>query len=76
MSICVKLITGVSLFIFVFAAWIGFTDICDTSDPMNRVNAWVKKHILKWKCFQRRYAVTKMGLIIGFCLGVLSIVLS
>ena len=75
MSTVVQCTAGVSLAILVIATWIGFTDIKDPKDPMNKLNGWIK-NVFKWRWLYSRYILTKILLIVGFCLGILSIALS
>jgi len=75
MNTIVQWIAGFSLAILVFATWIGFTDLEDTNDAMNRFSGWIK-NVFKWRWLHKRFILTKIGLVVGFCLGILSIVLS
>ena len=72
---CVKVIALISLLILVVAAWIGFVDVNDKNDIANRFSSWIKR-TFKYKCLQRPYILTRIGLIIGFIFGIVAIVLS
>lgn len=68
----------VSLLIFVAAAWIGFVDRHDKNRWENklkdRLNVVFKK--LRWNwAVDNPYILTKIGLIVGFGLGIASIIL-
>lgn len=74
-----KICAGISLFIFAAAAWIGFVELKDTNRWENRLKDWSNRRIftkLKWNwAVNNPYSLTRIGLIIGFGLGIASIVL-
>ncbi len=74
-DISVKIIALISFGILVIATWIGFVDPKDTNDPANRLTLRIRK-ALKCGWLQRRYILTRIGLIIGFILGVIAILFS
>ena len=74
-----KICAVISLLIFVVAAWIGFVKLDDTNrwenKLKNRLNVIFIK--LKWNwAVNNPYILTKIGLIIGFGLGITSIILA
>jgi hypothetical protein len=72
----VTILSLLSLFIFVFAAWMGFVDISDKNAPENRFKDRLNK-LVKWKWFvNKRFVITKIGLIIGLILGTICIFIS
>ena len=75
-----KICAGISLFIFAVAAWIGFVELKDTNRWENRLKDWTNRRIfkkIKWNwAVNNRFALTKIGLIIGLGLGITSIILA
>jgi hypothetical protein len=75
MDISVKVMALLSLLIFVGAAWIGFVDIKDPNVLANRLSAWIKRKF-KWSWLQQKYILTRVGLLVGLILGIVSIIIS
>ncbi len=71
----VKWLSVISLAILVFATLIGFTDVNDPNDCMNNLKRLINS-VFKWNWLNKRYILTKILLVLGFCLGVVSIVFS
>lgn len=74
-----KICAGLSLFIFTVAAWIGFVDTKDPNQPENKLKVWLNTRIFAKRCrwaAKNPYALTKVGLVIGFVLGVTSILIA
>ncbi len=71
----VKVLSGLSLLAFAVAALIGFTDPKDPDNAFSKLAVIIKK-IFKWQRLNKPYSLTRIGLIIGFILGIVSIVLS
>lgn len=75
-----KICAGISLFIFAAAAWIGFVDVRDANRWENKLKDWANRRILSklglgW-AVSNPYALTRIGLLGGFVLGIASIVLA
>ena len=75
MSIPVKVLACISLFAFTIAALVRFTDANDTDTVFSKIAEFIKK-LLKWQRLDKPYSLTRIGLIIGFVFGILSIMLS
>ena len=71
-DLSVKVIASISFVILVFATWIGFVDLKDTNDPANRITLRIRE-TFKWRWLEKRFILTKIGLIIGLILGVIAI---
>ncbi len=70
----VKVLSLLSLLVFTVAAWIGFTDPEDQDNSFSKLAVSIKR-IFKCQRLNKRYSLTKMGLMIGLILGIVSIVL-
>ena len=75
MSSIVQVIAGLSLLVFTMAALIGFTKPDDETDPFVKLKRCIN-NTLKWRCLEKPYILTKIGLIIAFILGIIGIILS
>jgi hypothetical protein len=75
-----KICAGISLSIFAFATWLGFVEPKDTSRWENGMKDWLNRKIflrVKWNwAVDNPYALTKIGIVIGFALGLASIALA
>ena len=71
----VKVLSGLSLLAFAVATLMGFTDPEDTNNIFSKL-AEIIKRIFKCQRLNKPYVLTRIGLIIGFILGIASIVLS
>jgi hypothetical protein len=71
----VKVLAGISLSAFTVAALIGFTKPEDTDNCFSKLAVCIKK-MLKCQCLNKPYSLTRIGLIIGFIFGIVSIAFS
>lgn len=74
-----KICAVISLVIFAIATWIGFVELDNPNRWENKLKARLNVIFirLKWNwAVDNRFALTKIGLIIGFGLGITSIVLA
>lgn len=73
-----KICAVISLLVFVTATWIGFVELDNPNRWENKLKARLNVMFirLKWNwAVNNRFILTKIGLIIGFGLGILSIIL-
>ena len=74
-----KICAAVSLLVFVSATWIGFVELDNPNRWENKLKARLNIIFtkLKWDwAVNNRFILTKIGLIVGFGLGILSIFLA
>ena len=74
-----KICAIISLSVFVTAAWIGFVELDNPNRWENKLKARLNIIFMKLKwnwAVNNRFILTKIGLVIGFGLGILSILLA
>jgi hypothetical protein len=59
-----KTLAILSLLILAASTWVGFTDLGDPNDHMNKLSGKIRS-LLKWKWLQRRFILTRIGLVVG-----------